>query len=297
MKEKCKFAVKTVYVILLGVFMALSYTLFVVPNDYAPAGINGLAVMVQYKLNFSLGFTSLIVNVPLCIFAFLLINKKFAINTLLYCLSYSLFYILFQNLNGLERFQYNAQGIDTIYPVLISGIMSGLAYGTLFRLDSSTGGTDVIAKFVSKKRPYLNFFWVTFALNAIVAFASFFVYAKEEGGVLTYDFKPVCLCLMYCFTSSFVGNFIIKGSRSACEFVIITTHPEEIEKRILDTLHHSATRLSGKGLYGHGDKAVLICVVNKHQLVEFENIIKQYNETFAFVATVSETIGNFNKAK
>lgn len=298
MKPKQVLALEYVFIALLGVLFALGYVLFVITNNFAPAGINGVAVMLQYKLHFSVGYMSLIINVPLCAFAYFFVNRKFAIRTLVFCLVYSFSYLIFQNIDALEKFQYNAGGIDTIYPVLIAGLISGFCYGCLFRLNSSSGGTDVIAKFVSKKKPFLNFFWITFAINAVVAFASYFVYAERSAsGELIYNLKPVCLCMLYCFTSSFVGNYMLKGSRSACEFVIVTTHAEEIEKLILQTLHHSATKLTAQGVYSGTDKQVLICVVNKHQMVEFQDMIRRVPDTFTFVNTVSDTVGNFKKIK
>ena len=120
-----------------------------------------------------------------------------------------------------------------------------------------------------------------------------FVYA--ESGALNY--KPACLCMLYCFVSSFIGNTMLKGYKSAYNFTIITPHPEELEKEIIEKLHHSATRIQGQGIYSNGEKTVLICLVNKHQLVDFEGIIKKYPETFAFAEQVTQTFGNFKKIK
>ena len=279
-------------VALMGMLLATSYILFVVKNNFAPAGLNGITVMIQYKLDFSVGFASLIINVPLCVFAFFKIDKKFAIRTLVFCLVYSLFYLFLQNVVT-EGVQYNAQGVDTIYPVMISGLISGFIYGILFRISASSGGTDIISKYVSKVKPSLNFFWVTFTINAIVAFSSLFVYS--EAGAL--DYKPVCLCLLYCFISSFMGNLMLKGNKQAYQFVIVTSSPEPIEKDIITELKHSATRLTGHGVYSNSEKSVLFCVVNKHQIIDFQNIIKKYPDTFTYVETVNETLGNFKKIK
>ena len=287
---------KYVFIVLLGCLLALNYTLFIVPNGFAPAGINGIAVMIQYKLNFSVGFMSLIINVPLCILAFFFINKRFAIGTLVFCLVYSLVYLIFQNID-IERFKYNAEGVDTIYPVLIAGVISGFCYSCLFRLHASTGGTDIISKYVSKKRPEMNFFFVTFILNGIVAISSFFVYAKRIDGEMVYNFKPVCLCIVYCLTSSLVGNFLLKETKTAYQVTIITDTPKEIEEEIINVLHHSATRLSGEGIFTHTNKTVLMCVVNKYQIVEFKKMIEKYPNTFAYVTTANETIGNFKKVR
>lgn len=287
---------KYVFIVFLGCLLALNYTLFIVPNGFAPAGINGIAVMIQYKLNFSVGFMSLIINIPLCVFAFFFINKRFAIGTLVFCLVYSLLYLLFQNID-IERFKYNAEGVDTIYPVLIAGVISGFCYSCLFRLHASTGGTDIISKYISKKKPEMNFFFVTFILNGIVAISSFFVYAQKIDGEMVYNFKPVCLCIVYCLTSSLVGNYLLKETKTAFQVTIITDTPKEIEDEIINVLHHSATRLSGEGIFTHTNKTVLMCVVNKYQIVEFKKMIEKYPNTFAYVTTANETIGNFKKVR
>ena len=56
MKSKQVLVLEYVFIVLLGVLMSLGYIFFVITNNFAPAGINGIAVMVQYKLNFSVGF-------------------------------------------------------------------------------------------------------------------------------------------------------------------------------------------------------------------------------------------------
>lgn len=284
-------------IVLCAVLLALTYLLFVVPNRFAPAGINGVATMVQYKCGFSIGYFSLIINIPLCIFAFFKINKGFAVKSFVFSLTYSAAYLLLQ-LTDIGRFEYDANGVDTIFPCLIAGMLGGVVYGTCFRVNGSSGGTDIIAKYVSIKRPLMNFFWIIFALNAVVAFASLFVYTDiGADGKTIYDYKPVCLCIMYCFMSSFVGNSILRGSKTAYKFLIITPHADKLEEDILCKLHHSATRVTGYGIYSGNEKDVLVCVVNKHQIVDFKNILKNYPETFAFIETVDETVGRFDRVK
>lgn len=292
-----KTAFSYITIVLIAVLLAFNYQLFIVENGFAPAGLNGIATMIQYKTGFSIGYMSLIINIPLCTLAYFLVNKRFAKRSLVFCLTYSLAFICLQNI-GLEQFQYNAQGHDTVFPALLSGVISGFVYGVCFRTHSSTGGTDIISKYINLKKPDLNFFWVTFILNAIVAIISFFVYAApDENNVLVYDYKPVCLCILYCFISSFIGSFIIKGTKTACKFTIITTHADEIMNDITVKLRHSSTRLSALGSFSKNEKAVVICVVNKHQLIDLQNILNEYEETFSFVETVNETYGNFKHIK
>ncbi len=284
-------------IILVALLLALNYQLFIVINSFAPAGLNGIATMIQYKTGFSIGYMSLIINIPLCILAYYLIDRMFAKRSLVFCLVYAFSYLYFQKI-GFEAFQYNANGHDTIFPVILSGVLSGFVYGICFRTNASTGGTDIVSKYISRKMPQLNFFWVTFTLNTIVAICSFFVYAKPgEAGKLIYDYKPVCLCILYCFISSYLGSYIIKGSKSACKFTVITSHADEITNEIIHNLKHSSTKITARGAYSHDEKEVIICVVNKHQIVDFKNMLSKYPDTFSFFETVNETYGNFKRIK
>ena len=281
----------------LAVVFALNYLLFISRNGFAPAGVNGIATMVEYKTGFSVGYFSLMINIPLGIFAFFFVDKNFAVKTLVFSAVYSLSLLLF-GLADLSAFQYDAQGVDTVFPALIAGSVGGFVYGLSVRCNASTGGVDIIAKYVSKVDPLVNFFWINFAMNCIIALASYFVYAVPDGfGGMIYDYKPICLCMLYCFLSSFVGNSIIKGSKSAYKFFIITSHADEIDREIFEKLKHSATRLTATGAYSNKEREVIVCVVNKRQLAEFKSILKKYKDTFAFVETVNEIIGNFKRVK
>lgn len=296
MKNKTIYLTILIYlaIIVLGSISALNYVLFIIQNEFAPAGINGVAVMIQYKLGFSVGYLSLLINIPLCIFAFFFIDKRFALRSFSFVVSYSLFFLLFSNIEAIKDYAYISGGIDTIYPATIAGLITGVIYSVAFKLSASTGGTDVIAKYVSKKKPNLNFFWVTFSINIVVAIVSCFVY-KKPGMSISY--KPACLCILYSFVVSLFGNFLISKGHQAYIFTIVTSNPEIVEDKIVHELKHSATRISSQGVYSNENKTTLLCVVNIHQLVDFERIVKECPDTFAFYSTANSTIGNFKKIK
>ena len=52
----------------MAVLMALNYQIFILQNAFAPSGLNGLATMIQYMFHFSVGYFSLIINIPLAIY-------------------------------------------------------------------------------------------------------------------------------------------------------------------------------------------------------------------------------------
>lgn len=274
-----------------AILLAFVYYIFIVTNSFAPAGLNGIATMIQFKTGFSISYMSLLINVPLSLLAYFLVQKDFAVKTLLFSLVYSFSFLFLQN-SGLSFIQYNTLGHDTIYPVILSGVLAGVVYGVCFRNNASTGGTDIVSRHITKVKPETNFFMITFTLNAIVAIASVFVYS--DGNL---NYKPMALCIMYCFISTFVGNLMLKTTKTAYKFTIITSHKDEFIEEITQKLHHGCTEIDAIGAYTGNKRSVLICVVNKHQLNDFQKIIARYDDTFSYFEMVNETYGNFKNIK
>lgn len=278
-------------IILSAIALAFVYYIFIITNHFAPAGLNGIATMIQYKTGFSISYMSLLINIPLSVLSYFLVQKTFAVKTLLFSCVYSFSFLFLQHSN-LDFIQYNALGHDTIYPVILSGVFSGVVYGICFRNNASTGGTDIISRYINKIKPETNFFVVTFTLNGFVAIASIFVYSED---VLNY--KPVALCIIYCFISTFVGNMLLKTTKTAYKFTIITSHKDAFISDIREHLQHGCTEIEAVGTYTNQKKTILICIINKHQLNDFQKIISKYDDTFSYFEVVNETYGNFKHVK
>ena len=52
--NKSKIAISYFWVAAVAILLALNYHIFIVQNNFAPAGLNGIATMVQYKTGFSI---------------------------------------------------------------------------------------------------------------------------------------------------------------------------------------------------------------------------------------------------
>lgn len=270
-----------------AVLLALSYQIFVFPNEFAPAGIPGLATIVQHLFGFQVGYMTIIVNIPLVLLVFFLVNREYAVRSAIFSLTMSITLVALDYVD-LSAFIYKTNS-STILAPMAAGMISGFCYGTVMRRNSSTGGTDLVAVLINEHRPAWNVLWVIFGMNAFVAGLSYFVY----------DFKmePVILCLIYCFLSSKVSDGMLKGFKEAIKFEIVTDQPEELSSALMEALHHGVTRISAIGGFTRSNKTLLICVVNKHQIVDLQRIVKQFPGSFAYLSTVKETMGNFQSVK
>lgn len=275
------------FIIFAALLLAFSYHIFIFPNEFAPAGLPGFATMLQYLFDFKVGYMMLIVNVPLVVIVYLMIGHKYAIRSAIFAACFAGMLLVLDHID-LSLFIYDT-GNSAILAPIAGGVVSGFCYGIVMKRNSSTGGTDLVAALVQHKWPEYNILWIIFTINATVAAASYFVYG--------FKIEPVILCVIYCFISSEVSDIMLKGFKEAVKFEIVTDQPEEMAKALMDNLHHGVTELPAIGGFTHSDKTLLICVVNKRQIVRFQKVINKFPGSFAYLSSVKETMGNFKRSK
>ena len=278
-------AARYVLIALLAIVQAFVFTIFIIPSNFAPSGVSGIATMIQYLFHVDIGYVSLIFNIPMLFIAYFMLRKKYVFQTLAFILAFSLANILLQyvDLSAVTFAPTDVGG--SMLGAIAGGVLLGFIYGILVRLGGSTGGIDIVAAFINRKHPEFDTVWIGFAINILIAFVSFFVYGMS--------YQPVLLCIIYTFVSTRVSDAILKGARSAARFEVYTNQPEVLSEELMATLHHSCTVINAKGMYSREDRSILICVINRRQIVDFVSIIKKYDDTFAIVSNVNDTYGSF----
>lgn len=283
MKNRLKVAMSYGLVVLVAMMMALNYQLFVFPNKFAPAGLNGIFTMIQYLFDFKFSYTTIIINIPLAVAAYFVNSKPRALRSLTYCLSFSGFLMILDKVD-LSAFVYSSS-ISTLMGPLVAGLITGFGGYVMHKLNACYGGTEFIAGFIHKIKPNMNFFNVIFVLNISVAFISYFVYG--------FQIEPVLMCIIYSFGSSSVRDNLNRKNQSAVRCEIITDRPQEVKDRIIHELHHSATEIAGKGAYSGEDKTILLCIINPAQVGELTKLVEQFPGSFVVMSSATKVMGNF----
>ena len=266
---------------------AVNYELFVFPNQFAPSGINGICTMIQHVTGISVGYLSLLINVPLAIWCYIEVSKPVALRSMVYVLTFSVGLLILDHVD-LSAFAYATEnGTSKILGPLVAGIIQGYVYSILVKASAYSGGTDFISAILHKRNPNKSVFGMSFVMNSLIAVCSYFVYG--------YQMEPVILCIMYSFMSSNVADRQMRAGREAVCFEIITDYPKEISEEIIKRTKHSTTLIPARGMYSGRETNMLICVVNKTQAATVARICRSYPNTFAVMDPVSEVMGNFKK--
>ena len=281
--------VKKAWTYLVIVFLALgasvNYEIFIFPNQFAPSGLNGICTMIQYVTGISVGYLSLLINVPLALWCYFEVSKPMATRSMLYVITFSVGILLLDKVDLSFLHYATENGTSKILGPLVAGVIQGYIYAILMKASAYTGGTDFISAIVHKRNPNKSVLGFSFTINVFIAISSYFVYG--------YQMEPVILCILYSFMSSTVGERLQKSGKEAICFEIITDFPLEITGDIIAKTGHSTTLIPAKGMYTGKDTNMLICVVNKSQAAAVTEICRSYPNTFTIMDPVGQVVGNF----
>ena len=125
---------------------AVSTNLFIFPSGVIIGGTSGISVILTYVLDFSPGTIITVINIALILLAFLLLGKDMAIKTLVGSVLTTIF------IGGLEKpLALPSPLIESkLLSALVGAAIIAIASGIMFYVDSSSGGTDIIALIVKK---------------------------------------------------------------------------------------------------------------------------------------------------
>lgn len=283
-KNKALKILKDYAVITLGcIIYSLGVAYFLDPNNIAPGGVTGIAIIINHLLPFETdvtGMVIIIINVPLFILGAIFFGKKFTISTVYATVVSSLLIELWNYLfAALPPFD------DLLLSALVGGAMFGIGLGLIFRMDSSTGGTDIIVKILRKKFRYIRTGLISMAIDIAIILLGFAVYRNFMLALYT-------LIAIVVFTVLF--DLVLYGGNSAKLLYVITTKEKSaaICDKILKELDIGATYVDGEGAYTHEDRRIIMCAAKNYYLPKIRDIVKEIDpHAFMIVSSANEIYG------
>ncbi|MDM5335210.1 YitT family protein [Ureibacillus composti] len=137
---------KGLSIILGSFFVAIGVNVFITPYQILDGGVIGLALILHYLYHWQIGLMLILLSIPIFMIAWFK-YRSFFYNSLHGLLISSFIIDLLKPLEtSLQMFQ-----IDGVVSAILGGFFVGLGIGIMLRHDTSTGGTDLLAQFISDK--------------------------------------------------------------------------------------------------------------------------------------------------
>lgn len=264
-----------IVITLSSILVAFAYNFLLIPHEILSGGLSGIAIMLGIVTPLNTGVLNLLLNLPLLIIGVMKLGKRFIGYTILSVavLSISLYIIPI----------YKATQ-EPILASLFGGVIVGIGAGMIFRASGSSGGFDIIAMLLSRKRD--------FPLGALISGMNGIVVAIS-GFVFSWDAALLTLVSIYA-TGKVVDT--IHTSHIKLTLMIITGKGEEVKQQLLAKLHRGVTVMDAKGAYSGEGRKVLITVITRYQLAEVKSMIKETDaKAFVNILQTTEVIGVFDR--
>lgn len=260
-------------IVLGSVIGALAYPLFLIPNNIAPGGITGIATVLHYLFGFSVGITSLFLNIPMFLVGFRTMGKRFVVRTLAATLLFSVL---------IDLLKLKPLTSDPLMAAIFGGVMLGMGLAIILRGGATTGGTDMLARMVHKYLAGISVGAFLFAFDFMVVLAAGFTISAEKA-------MNSMICIFIC--SKVVDN-VLTGIGTGKVCYIISTRHQSIASRILTELQRGVTVMDATGGFSGKGIKMLLCVVSRMEVMALKNIVREEDQNaFVFITEAHETLG------
>lgn len=252
--------------------LALGIYLFVTPNGINFGGVIGLAQIIAYFLGqlVSLpesvnivGIINFLINVPLFIIGYKIMNRDFCIKTVVSLIVQALILSALPPLKA-------PPVADALLNCIFGAILCGAGVGFALRSSGCCGGIDIACMCLVKKHPDFKTGRLSIYFNAVLFGICLFLFNLE-----TTMYSIVFVAILYTVADRFHDQNINIAA-------LIFTENEGVQTRILHQMGRGVTFWKGFGAYTNRSKQILFCAVNKYEIQQLQEII-QTEDPNAFV--------------
>ena len=268
-------------VVLSACIMAININSFIHAGNLLPGGFSGITLLVQqighefWGINIPYTLVNLLLNAGPVAISFKFIGKKF---TGYSCLMLVLSSLLTDILPGFQVTD------DILLVCVFGGIIHAFAISLCLHADSTSGGTDFIAIFLSEKYGVDTFGYI-FAGNVIILLIAGSLFGWREA----------LYSIIFQFTSTQMLHMLYKRYQKQTLF-IITEKPQEVYEGIRDITNHDATLFKGIGWYRKRECNMLYSVVGSDEIHKVVTRIREIDGmAFVNIMKTEQVTGRFYK--
>ncbi len=271
--------VRVIAVSAASLIMALNINTFIHTGGLLPGGASGLTLLIQEIcskfFNISVPYTiiNVLINAIPVYIGFKFIGKRF---TLLSCWVIVLTSVLTDILPSWVITQ------DTLLISIFGGLINGFAISVCLLADSTSGGTDFVAIYLSEKKG-IDSFHIPLIINACILCAAGLLFGWDKA----------LYSILFQYASTAVIRTLYRKFQQATLFVV-TNHAKEIADVIYKTSNHGATIFEGEGAFEHCERRVVYSVISSAESSRVTKAIKETDpEAFVNVLKTERVLGRF----
>lgn len=256
---------------ILGTFLlGLNYNVFLKPNDLIVGGTTSLAIIFNDLFGWNDQVFIYVTALLLIVISFIFLGKDKTMKSIFGSILYPVMITFTAPLGEFlaTKFVFD----DIITTVFFTSILYGVAYGIVYKMEYTTGGSDIIMQIVCK--------YMHMPEGQATIFSNVFIILF--GGIV-FGIPKVVYGIIILYVSSLIVDKMIIGISESKMFIINTSKIDEIEDVIIHELKLGVTRIKAQGGYTNKKQDVLLCVVPNRDYYTFKQIILELDKDAFFI--------------
>ena len=255
---------------------AAATSIFIIPNNFAPGGVTGIAIISNHLLRTPVGMGIVVMNIPLFILGLRKLGMGFVVRTAFATATCSLLIDVFSVI--LPAYTENKM-LASIY----GGVLGGAGLALVILRGGTTGGTDILARLLNRKFRHLSLGRVIFLFDLLITLCAVLAFGYIEAGLYS---------VITIFASSRVIDAMLYGADMGKSVMIISQKSGEISSAIARELERGVTLLDAKGAYTGKKSELILCAVRNNEVGRVHRIALAIDsEAFIIVTEAGEIIG------
>ncbi len=281
MQRRTESIVRAIPILVGSAIYAFGLHYFIIPNELMEGGLTGIALLLRYIFGFSPSLTILLLNIPLFVIGW----RTFGLRTIAYTVVGTVGVSFFLWITSILIEQgwivpFRTEQ-DFFLATLYAGVTLGIGLGIVFRFGGTTGGGDIIARLINKRKGW-RMGQIILTFDACVIFASLLYIPREK----------VLYTLVAVFIASKLIDFIQGGALAAKAFTIVSEQSAALAQAITDRIDRGVTLFPAKGAYSNRDKVVIYCIVYRHEMRKLIALVRNIDpRAFMIIHDVQDVLG------
>lgn len=272
--QSCRWILATIFG---STLFSAGFAFFLQPNDLSSGGISGLALVATEMLQFgSVGFFSVLMNLPLFLLGGLKIGKRFFLGSALGMLLSSAL------IDGFAAVPFPA--VEPLLGVLYGGVVCGVGLGIVFVSGTSTGGSDILVRLLKLRYRNVPIGQISMYFDAAVVILTGLVFRDLNKALYTGVTVVIC--------GKMVDAVVYRFDYSKVALIISREH-EAIARMIGEKLDRGATFLHGEGSFSHQQTKVVLTAVKRQQIAQLKELVMEIDPgAFVIMQEAHQVLGD-----
>jgi uncharacterized membrane-anchored protein YitT (DUF2179 family) len=259
-----------------ALLIATGFNMFLIPHQLLSGGVSGISMIVGYFLHWNIGLVYFVFNLPILIWGWIVVGRRFVLLSILSVLLTSWF---------MQIVPSNHFNQDPLLGAVFGGVLIGLGTGISLRVGGSTGGFDIVGFIVTMNRNF-QLGTLLFFLNSSVVFAL--------GYLFNWDLAMRSMLAIF-ITGKVIDTIHIRQLKITA--FIITQYKQQIIER-LHLLPRGVTLVKTEGAFTGNHQDMLMTVMTRYELAELRKIIREVDpKAWVNIVETVEVIGEFRRLR